>query len=96
MSTKPREQPDGSSCIPTYMLKRSAFHQVPVPALPEGVCAAVEHEPARADPPGGEAVQVRPLREALLRQGRLQGARPDGPRGTQICEWWQLWIMVKT
>ena len=62
------------------------FHQVPLPPLPEGVCAALQHAPARADPPGGEALQVRLLREALLRQGRLQGAHADGPRGTQIRE----------
>ena len=57
-----------------------------MPALPEGVRAAVEHAPARADPPGGEALQVRPLREAVLRQGRLQGAHADGPRGPEIRE----------
>ena len=62
-----------------------------MPALPEGVRAAVEHDPARADPPGGEALQVRPLRQAVLRQGRLQGAHADGPRGTQICEWDYSW-----
>ena len=73
-----------------------------VPPLPQGVCAEEQPQSPCADPPGHQALLLRPLPHDLQRQGRLQLPHPhahrllkpgtththNGDRGMFLCVWY--------